>query len=88
MDRRDLINGVLAAGAAAPIDRIAHVLGDTGHAGPIATRLMGAASADTWFGYCPQKHNVHRSQALTLLGDTVAARRASGRGSPCRSRPE
>jgi hypothetical protein len=39
----------------------------------LAERLDGAESADTWFGYPPQKHHVHLSQAYTLLGDTGAA---------------
>lgn len=29
--------------------------------------------ADTWFGYPPQKHSVHLSQAFTLLGETKQA---------------
>lgn len=29
--------------------------------------------ADTWFGYPPQKHSVHLSQAFTLLGETRQA---------------
>jgi len=46
----------------------------------IAGRLSGAEAADTWLGYCPQKHQVHRSQALTLLGDTAAARESQRNG--------
>lgn len=36
----------------------------------LAERLDGAESADTWFGYCEQKHFVHLSQAYLLLGDS------------------
>ncbi len=36
-------------------------------------RLAPAATADTWFGYPEQKHHVHMSQALTLLGQTTRA---------------
>jgi hypothetical protein len=39
----------------------------------LAERLDGPEAADTWFGYPPQKHHVHLSQAYTLLGDTRAA---------------
>lgn len=39
----------------------------------LAERLSGPEEADTWFGYPPQKHFVHLSQAYTLLGDTEAA---------------
>ncbi|RSO41838.1 hypothetical protein DMH15_12635 [Streptomyces sp. WAC 06725] len=35
--------------------------------------LAPAATADTWFGYPEQKHHVHMSQALTLLGQTQRA---------------
>lgn len=42
----------------------------------IAGRLTGAQAADTWIGYCPQKHHVHRSQAMTALGETTEARTA------------
>jgi hypothetical protein len=36
-------------------------------------RLGPADAADTWFGYPEQKHHVHLSQALTLLGETERA---------------
>ncbi|MER5890441.1 hypothetical protein ABT160_41995 [Streptomyces sp. NPDC001941] len=39
----------------------------------LAKRLDGPEADDTWFGYPPQKHFVHLSQAYTLLGDTQAA---------------
>ncbi|MFJ4186786.1 helix-turn-helix domain-containing protein [Kitasatospora sp. NPDC089509] len=39
----------------------------------LAERLDGAESADTWFGYCEQKHFVHLSQAYLLLGDSDRA---------------
>lgn len=40
----------------------------------IAGKLTAAHAADTWIGYCPEKHLVHRSQALTVLGKTGLAR--------------
>ena len=46
----------------------------------IAGKLSSAESVDTWFGYCLQKHHVHRSQALTILGDTAAARASQAAG--------
>ena len=71
-----------AAALAASVAARAHAL--AGHtpgavdalnaADRIAGKLSGAAAVDTWLGYCPQKHHVHRSQALTTLGDTTAAR--------------
>lgn len=36
-------------------------------------RLGVGDRADSWFGYPPQKHHVHLSQALTLLGETRRA---------------
>ncbi|WP_258044128.1 helix-turn-helix domain-containing protein [Streptomyces sp. SM11] len=36
----------------------------------IAAQLDSAQEADTWFGYPPQKHHVHLSQAFTLMGRT------------------
>ncbi|MET9469508.1 hypothetical protein ABZY44_32900 [Streptomyces sp. NPDC006544] len=42
----------------------------------LAEQLEGPESADTWFGYPPQKLAVHLAQAYTLLGDTRAAYRA------------
>lgn len=49
-----------------------------------ADRISGSLSATessaTWFGYCPQKHQVHRSQALTQLGETRAARQSQNAG--------
>ncbi|WP_234477622.1 transcriptional regulator [Streptomyces sp. MBT65] len=36
-------------------------------------KLDRAGLADTWFGYPPQKHSVHLSQAFTLLGETKQA---------------
>jgi hypothetical protein len=39
----------------------------------IAEHLDGTQAADTWFGYPPQKHHVHLSQAFTLLGRTREA---------------
>ncbi|MFD7897602.1 multiprotein-bridging factor 1 family protein [Streptomyces sp. NPDC059743] len=33
-------------------------------------RLDRVGLADTWFGYPPQKHSVHLSQAFTLLGES------------------
>ncbi len=36
-------------------------------------RLDPGQQADTWFGYPEQKHHVHLSQALTLLGETDRA---------------
>ncbi|WP_202232988.1 transcriptional regulator [Actinacidiphila reveromycinica] len=39
----------------------------------IAGRLDGSQAADSWFGYPPQKHHVHLSQAFTLLGSTKDA---------------
>ncbi|MFC4070452.1 helix-turn-helix domain-containing protein [Actinoplanes subglobosus] len=42
----------------------------------IAGLLSHGESADTWLGYCEQKHHVHRSQALTSMTNTAAAREA------------
>lgn len=39
----------------------------------LAERLDSSHLADTWFGYPPQKHHVHLSQAYTLLGDSTNA---------------
>ncbi|MFD5554996.1 hypothetical protein ACFWIA_14320 [Streptomyces sp. NPDC127068] len=39
----------------------------------MAERLAPEQRADTWFGYPAQKHHVHLSQALTLLGETDRA---------------
>uniref|UniRef100_UPI003FD7D0D7 hypothetical protein n=1 Tax=Streptomyces luteireticuli TaxID=173858 RepID=UPI003FD7D0D7 len=39
----------------------------------LAERLTPQQRADTWFGYPMQKHHVHMSQALTLLGETGRA---------------
>lgn len=36
-------------------------------------QLDNSATSDTWFGYPEQKHHVHLSQALTLLGETSRA---------------
>ncbi|MFJ9612639.1 hypothetical protein [Streptomyces noursei] len=36
-------------------------------------RLTPQQAADTWFGYPEQKHHVHLSQALTILGETKRA---------------
>lgn len=48
-----------------------------------ADRLMGCldatSSADTWFGHCEQKHHVHLSHALTVLGETSLARESQDR---------
>jgi hypothetical protein len=39
----------------------------------IMERLAPEQAAKTWFGYPEQKHHVHLSQALTLLGETHRA---------------
>lgn len=39
----------------------------------MSARLTPQQQADTWFGYPEQKHHVHMSQALTLLGETGRA---------------
>lgn len=39
----------------------------------LVDRLTPQQGADTWFGYPTQKHHVHMSQALTLLGETNRA---------------
>jgi DNA-binding Xre family transcriptional regulator len=39
----------------------------------LSERLTPQQQADTWFGYPEQKHHVHMSQALTLLGETERA---------------
>ncbi|MER6695685.1 twin-arginine translocation signal domain-containing protein [Streptomyces fimicarius] len=44
-----------------------------GDARATAARLDSAQVADTWFGYPPQKHHVHLSQAFTLMGRTREA---------------
>jgi hypothetical protein len=36
-------------------------------------QLLPEDQVDTWFGYPEQKHHVHLSQALTLLGETKRA---------------
>lgn len=46
----------------------------------IASRLLAAETVDTWMGYPEQKHHVHRSQALTALADTTAARESQQAG--------
>ncbi|WP_307831200.1 helix-turn-helix transcriptional regulator [Nucisporomicrobium flavum] len=40
----------------------------------IAAALPARERADTWLGHCEQKHHVHLSQALTVLGHTGRAR--------------
>jgi hypothetical protein len=42
-------------------------------------RLSSEQAANTWFGYPEQKHHVHLSQALTLLGETQRAYAEQGR---------
>ncbi|MFD4021934.1 helix-turn-helix domain-containing protein [Streptomyces sp. NPDC058576] len=44
-----------------------------GDARATAAQLDSAQEADTWFGYPPQKHHVHLSQAFTLMGQTREA---------------
>ncbi|MFG2227678.1 hypothetical protein [Streptomyces sp. NPDC048644] len=39
----------------------------------LVDRLTPQQATDTWFGYPEQKHHVHLSQALTLLGETERA---------------
>ncbi|MFF5720220.1 hypothetical protein [Streptomyces buecherae] len=39
----------------------------------LVDRLTPQQAADTWFGYPHQKHHVHMSQALTLLGQSKRA---------------
>jgi transcriptional regulator with XRE-family HTH domain len=46
----------------------------------IAARLSAAESADTWLAYSQHKHHVHRSQALTSLMSTSAARESQQAG--------
>jgi len=73
-----------AAALAASVTARAHALAGThdlaldalNDADRIAGKLDAVQTADTWIGYCPQKHQVHRSQALTLLGKTGLARAA------------
>lgn len=48
------------------LDAVAHVE-------QLVDRLTPQQGADTWFGYPAQKHHVHMSQALTLLGETKRA---------------
>ncbi|MFC1421287.1 hypothetical protein [Streptacidiphilus cavernicola] len=43
------------------------------HVEGLIDQLDNSATADTWFGYPEQKHHVHLSQALTLLGETGRA---------------
>ncbi|MFE3018261.1 hypothetical protein [Streptomyces sp. NPDC059256] len=45
----------------------------------LAGRLSPQQRADTWFGYPMQKHFVHTSQALTVLGETERAYQAQAR---------
>ncbi|WFE60607.1 hypothetical protein [Micromonospora sp. WMMD712] len=40
----------------------------------LADHLPGDERADSWFGHCEQKHQVHLSHALTSLGETARAR--------------
>jgi hypothetical protein len=42
-------------------------------------RLSSDQTVNTWFGYPEQKHHVHLSQALTLLGETQRAYAAQTR---------
>lgn len=73
-----------AAALAASVTARAHALAGARHlalaalddADRIAGKLDAVQAADTWIGYCPQKHHVHRSQAMTLLGETGLARAA------------
>ena len=46
----------------------------------IAAKLPAGEAVDSWLGYCEQKHHVHRSQALTALTDTAAARESQQAG--------
>jgi hypothetical protein len=69
-----------AALAAAVHARAAASLGDhdsalrsVADARTLAEQLDRTQAADTWFGYPPQKHHVHLSQAFTLLGRTREA---------------
>ncbi|MFD3486270.1 transcriptional regulator [Streptomyces sp. NPDC058665] len=69
-----------AALAAAVSSRALAATGDRRGALNAVTRVRGTLEqldrtglADTWFGYPPQKHSVHLSQAFTLLGETKQA---------------
>jgi hypothetical protein len=71
-----------AAALAASVAARSHALsGDTdrahralAEADRIADRLPAAERADTWLGHPEQKHQVHASHALTVLGETRRAR--------------
>jgi hypothetical protein len=52
----------------------------------IAGRLPTRETVDSWLGYCEQKHHVHRSQALTMLANTAAARESQQEGIALASR--
>ncbi|MFD5749677.1 helix-turn-helix domain-containing protein [Streptomyces sp. NPDC127033] len=69
-----------AALAAAVSSRALAAIGDRRGAMNAVARARGTIEqldrtglADTWFGYPPQKHSVHLSQAFTLLGRTEQA---------------
>ncbi|GAB2905650.1 hypothetical protein GCM10022245_46750 [Streptomyces mayteni] len=53
----------------------------------IVERLSPEQCADTWFGYPMQKHHVHLSQALTLLGETDRAYAQQARAIELSRRP-
>ncbi|TQF07196.1 transcriptional regulator [Kitasatospora acidiphila] len=76
--RRPSAPGALAAAVAAralaAVGERQGALDAVAEARAIAERLDATQAADTWFGYPAQKHHVHMSQALTLLGRTRDAR--------------
>lgn len=70
----------VAARAYALSDQPAEAVAALRDADRIAGLLSSAESSGTWLGYSPQKHQVHRSQALTQLGDSRAARESQDAG--------
>ncbi|ONK15468.1 hypothetical protein [Streptomyces sp. MP131-18] len=53
----------------------------------LLSRLPSDQAADTWLGYPEQKHHVHLSQALTLLGETRRAYASQDRALQLSRRP-
>ncbi len=63
----------VAARAYAASGRREEALAAVDHADRIMDQLPAAQSVSSWFGYPEQKHRVHLSQALTILGETQRA---------------
>ncbi|MEV4869614.1 helix-turn-helix domain-containing protein [Streptomyces syringium] len=64
---------VVAARAHALLHRPGKAHAALADADRFSSGLAGEQRADTWFGYCEEKHHIHLSQALTHLGETRRA---------------